>query len=196
MIKQLACVAAAALATGAAVPASAATFLGDNVVVKRVQGGSVFKTVSTSVGSGFEYTDNFFGVDISANEVLFKAVGGNFSLGDISYEISGLDFDDKPGTPNLIENFAASQIFNGNLKPIDGSRATILPSGTFRMSFANTIGGNSGFARITFGAPPITGAVPEPATWAMMIAGFGLVGGAMRRQRRWHEHRPTAAPRA
>jgi hypothetical protein len=25
--------------------------------------------------------------------------------------------------------------------------------------------------------------VPEPATWAMMIAGFGLVGGAMRRKR-------------
>ncbi len=27
-----------------------------------------------------------------------------------------------------------------------------------------------------------TGAVPEPATWAMMIGGFGLVGGAMRRR--------------
>ena len=27
-------------------------------------------------------------------------------------------------------------------------------------------------------------AVPEPATWATMIAGFGLVGGAMRRTRR------------
>lgn len=27
-------------------------------------------------------------------------------------------------------------------------------------------------------------AVPEPATWAMMIGGFGLVGGAVRRQRR------------
>jgi hypothetical protein len=27
-------------------------------------------------------------------------------------------------------------------------------------------------------------AVPEPGTWAMMIAGFGLVGGALRSQRR------------
>lgn len=26
-------------------------------------------------------------------------------------------------------------------------------------------------------------AVPEPATWAMMIAGFGLIGGAVRRRR-------------
>jgi hypothetical protein len=28
----------------------------------------------------------------------------------------------------------------------------------------------------------LNGGVPEPATWAMMIAGFGLVGGAMRRR--------------
>lgn len=30
---------------------------------------------------------------------------------------------------------------------------------------------------------PIAAAVPEPATWAMMIAGFGAVGFAMRRRR-------------
>jgi hypothetical protein len=33
--------------------------------------------------------------------------------------------------------------------------------------------------------PPVNpGAVPEPATWAMMLTGFGLVGGAMRYRRR------------
>ena len=42
--------------------------------------------------------------------------------------------------------------------------------------------GNSIYAdNITF---TLGGAVPEPATWAMMIAGFGLVGGAMRRRER------------
>lgn len=30
--------------------------------------------------------------------------------------------------------------------------------------------------------PRITAAVPEPATWAMMVAGFALAGGAMRRR--------------
>lgn len=29
----------------------------------------------------------------------------------------------------------------------------------------------------------VNNVVPEPATWAMLIAGFGLVGGAMRRRR-------------
>ncbi len=32
--------------------------------------------------------------------------------------------------------------------------------------------------------PFVSGAVPEPATWAMLISGFGLVGGMMRRRRR------------
>ena len=31
-------------------------------------------------------------------------------------------------------------------------------------------------------AVSVTGAVPEPATWAMLILGLGMVGGAMRRQ--------------
>jgi len=31
-------------------------------------------------------------------------------------------------------------------------------------------------------ATTAAGAVPEPASWALMIAGFGLVGGAMRRR--------------
>ena len=31
-------------------------------------------------------------------------------------------------------------------------------------------------------APASVGAVPEPASWAMMVAGFGLVGGAVRRR--------------
>jgi hypothetical protein len=36
---------------------------------------------------------------------------------------------------------------------------------------------------LTVGVPGATPAVPEPATWAMMIAGFGLAGASMRRRR-------------
>lgn len=35
-----------------------------------------------------------------------------------------------------------------------------------------------------FGEPTLRGAVPEPASWAMMLIGFGLVGGAMRAAKR------------
>ncbi|WP_339693376.1 PEPxxWA-CTERM sorting domain-containing protein [uncultured Parasphingorhabdus sp.] len=37
---------------------------------------------------------------------------------------------------------------------------------------------------ISFDINAVSGAVPEPATWAFMIFGFGAIGGAMRRQRK------------
>jgi hypothetical protein len=45
----------------------------------------------------------------------------------------------------------------------------------------------TGFVDVLDGAPvdytlTIYNSVPEPATWAMLIAGFGIVGGAMRRR--------------
>jgi hypothetical protein len=41
---------------------------------------------------------------------------------------------------------------------------------------------DAGFASYVLQAD--TGAVPEPASWVMMIAGFGAIGGALRRQSR------------
>lgn len=44
-----------------------------------------------------------------------------------------------------------------------------------------TSGGNGSFGgNVSFA--PAGGVVPEPATWALMILGFGLVGGMMRRR--------------
>ncbi len=36
---------------------------------------------------------------------------------------------------------------------------------------------------VTETLPGLTGTIPEPGTWAMMLAGFGLVGGALRRKK-------------
>lgn len=43
---------------------------------------------------------------------------------------------------------------------------------------------NAGFAFNIQGTPVAVATVPEPATWAMMVGGFALVGGAMRVRRR------------
>jgi hypothetical protein len=49
---------------------------------------------------------------------------------------------------------------------------------------ANRFGQLKGAVSIDFHRDFINANIPEPATWAMMIAGFGLVGGAVRRSRR------------
>ncbi|MFZ4689379.1 MAG: PEPxxWA-CTERM sorting domain-containing protein [Polymorphobacter sp.] len=40
---------------------------------------------------------------------------------------------------------------------------------------------NAPFSQLAFG--PAAGGVPEPASWALLITGFGLTGGVMRRRR-------------
>lgn len=66
-----------------------------------------------------------------------------------------------------------------------GGGSFIASSGTL---LATNYNQGTGWLRIEFistSLPPIVvdpPAVPEPSTWAMMIGGFGLVGGAMRRR--------------
>ena len=46
-----------------------------------------------------------------------------------------------------------------------------------------TQGGNPGLSNISFDGQLAGGTVPEPASWAMLLTGFGLVGFAARRRR-------------
>ena len=74
---------------------------------------------------------------------------------------------------------------------VDGKLASINSYGlTFGASFGDYGGGlNSGWGEYSGYVPVyihedwIRGVVPEPASWAMMIGGFGMIGGALRRRR-------------
>lgn len=68
------------------------------------------------------------------------------------------------GAANIVADglYSVSFVFNTNLRP---SKDVVIDQ-----------------VYIIAGNPPL-GVVPEPATWAMLIAGFGLVGAAMRRRR-------------
>lgn len=62
---------------------------------------------------------------------------------------------------------------------IEGRYLTLpVSEGAQTINVTGTSGGNASYAG-TFAFA----AIPEPATWAMMIGGFGLVGSAMRRRR-------------
>ena len=70
--------------------------------------------------------------------------------------IAGVGYTNVPGR-GLEEGNSVTFAINGNTVTLDTRSAT--PGDSFRV---------------------LTAAVPEPATWAMMILGFGLIGGALR----------------
>jgi hypothetical protein len=63
---------------------------------------------------------------------------------------------------------------------------TVAASGALRVQFEGDSGSNArgapGLDNVVLTAVEANGAVPEPASWAMMIAGFTLAGAAMRRR--------------
>lgn len=56
--------------------------------------------------------------------------------------------------------------------------------GQFSVELFDTTFATEGSANVTGRFTLLANSVPEPATWAMMIVGFGAVGGAMRRRQR------------
>jgi hypothetical protein len=63
------------------------------------------------------------------------------------------------------------------------------PTGATRLYLGSADGSgwfnNSGVSNVTISYTPsaVQGGVPEPATWAMLIVGFGMVGAGLRRRR-------------
>lgn len=113
----------------------------------------------------------------SGDELLFT-----FSAQDAFNEIAsmpGSNYIGKPGDPGVGENIDEPYAFLN----------FYLQGGTFdRVVFDQNARPASGYEsdNHTVGyyhtqtGTPITPGVPEPATWAMMLLGFGVVGGAMR----------------
>jgi hypothetical protein len=153
------------------------------------------------------YTDT--GSDVSVSGTPFSsATGPSFNFGDT--QLSAINT--AAGWPGAGASFAAiingvsaqtgvfaltlgsddgSYLFINNVLALSngGSHAYQEVFGNFninagdliRVSYYNSL--CCGAAVKLDGAPALTiGAVPEPATWSMMILGFGLVGFALRRR--------------
>jgi hypothetical protein len=89
----------------------------------------------------------------------------------IQYAVYSLDFASTLVDRSLETNPAALTTVNFNLASTTGLRFQFGPDGF-----------NGGIQNVSFSFVPANGAIPEPASWAMLIAGFGLVGAAARRR--------------
>ncbi|WP_293971765.1 PEPxxWA-CTERM sorting domain-containing protein [Sphingomonas sp.] len=108
-------------------------------------------------------------------------------------DASGMNVDNAVATLGAFDGVSSTVIPFGFLSLGDmGSVAfnlTSLTSGAGLYLYIGEVGDNGEVAgsNINVLSTPVS-RVPEPATWAMFIGGFGLVGGAMRRQRRTGVH--------
>ena len=162
-------------------------------------GGSRQVTVTSSL-------DGSIGSFANANSLSGLSYNMNFGASNFSYVSQGsqLGFAFNTGTPAGWDNFGFTNVtetgfdFTGSFTVTDGEKRSfsqrlyLICQEGVTCDFSNT--GRVGLqlppgVSFTSGSgvflqPPATGAVPEPASWAMMIAGFGLAGGVMRRKRR------------
>ncbi|WP_254620996.1 PEPxxWA-CTERM sorting domain-containing protein [Sphingomonas sp. CL5.1] len=76
-------------------------------------------------------------------------------------------------------NFAGAQLNIFFSSPLTATGATLNQTS----SETQTLAGSRWLTDGSVSAVAGGGSVPEPATWAMMIAGFGVVGAAMRRRK-------------
>ena len=120
----------------------------------------------------------------------------NPAIYTLTFSLAGLD----PNSASISGLFSAD---NHATAYLNGTQIAHTDTFSSFTSFSATSGFLAGANTLSFsvlddGAPsafevsalhgtaslPSAAAVPEPATWAMMLGGFGLVGGAMRRRQR------------
>ncbi len=129
-------------------------------------GGWLSQTFDTVAGLGYR-------VEYSLRQQQGWADGAAFQ---VSVSTGQTVTSQTPGSANWEEGAALNFIGTGSavtLKFLD-----ITPAAT---------GGSANLAldnvRLTTVQAPVAGAVPEPATWAMMIGGFAMMGAVLRRRR-------------
>ena len=107
-------------------------------------------------------TDDYIGVDT------------NFTAFTSSSNVSSVKFSRSCGASATACDYIAVENYGYNYYYfVDGA---FLQNGVYQ-----TTSINPGTLTVS-GSPTQTASVPEPASWAMMIAGFGAIGAAMRRR--------------
>lgn len=141
-----------------------------------------FLTQSLNINSnGVAGTLNVFitetGLPRITNGTLLSTFTSNTMLNSTTRITSSYTFPTSIADSNTLQtnNFTNPGVFQG-LNTIS------TPIGTFSLTTRYDITFGAGTGNFN-GTANITTAVPEPATWGMMIMGFGLMGGVLRRRK-------------
>lgn len=180
-------VTAGAIALSSALPATAAVFVAE----REVGQSDIYLSITTDGTLGVLTASNIIDYEISG-----FSINGNFIFtpGNSDVQVEGTAFS--ATTTDLLFDFEQSSslsffliqshfpIIRGPYYCLNNTDCTspndieVFSPGPGDLPFFRDLETRAGVLVVASAA-----AVPEPATWAMMIAGFGAVGAAMRRRR-------------
>ncbi|NJC34910.1 hypothetical protein GGR88_002424 [Sphingomonas jejuensis] len=196
--------AATAVAFLSAASAQAATFVFVPGSDDLAPGETTFASFNNAAEDGIVTGSNFVFLTGTSSQGAMPAAGdgtrylsvlangtANINLGAVSAFSADFGSLDQYNTLTLTFQDGTTQSFTGDVLngafPANGDQQSPTTNGRlqFRADAGQTITGVSfASSQNSFEIDDLAvSAVPEPATWAMMIGGFGLVGGAMRRRR-------------
>ena len=136
-------------------------------------------SVTTTVNFSFSMTD-FFDPGLTRSDFTASATK--------SFLVESVEFFES--ATSLIDGREYDMIEILVFRPDKGARVNFLfPVGTFDAAGSHHTGGFPVGDLVVSREPDVDNAAPEPASWAMLIAGLGAAGSAMRRGRR----RPRAS---
>lgn len=173
-----------------AMPANAATVLSFASIPQGFQSGTFFS-------NGFTlFFDSFF-VDSAENEAeplcctsggsltVTKTGGGNFAFKSVEIQ---QEYGRGSANLNVAGSLAAANVTNDAFGTFDFAYSTRNAGAPLapvdKLVFTGLRNNDVGVSFRNITVEALSSAVPEPATWLMMILGFGFVGGAMRYRKR------------
>lgn len=179
---------------------TSSTAIGGGITfTSNVPGGSILgNTAETTFGNGtFEAGNPYLSLGVAANGYNYATMSLTFATATSGFLADLRWTDGGPNIGNLAYNSASIAAYNANGDLIDviqfnnNGNYTGYAPGTYgflratadivRIDFNNAFMGarNLQYIGPAFADP---GAIPEPATWAMLIMGFALTGGMLRRR--------------
>ena len=114
-------------------------------------------------GAGFDYASGFTAFSFTSGVFSTSTVSVYSGLGGLGTLLGSTVINDPPASPGAFAPFSVSF------------------AGTGKSVIVTGVAGQFGWDDLQLEVAG--GAVPEPQSWAMLIAGFGLVGATMRRRR-------------
>ena len=151
-----------------------------------------------------QYDFSFDTVSVLLNSGPFQTGRGVFTTSDVATEVDGQTAYAITGISGTINDVAISGLFAAPGDPtyyyftsgptfLNGSGVRFNAGAASNISFfaqsgvtvdPYRVGGNGTILAYVNASSSAVAAVPETATWGMMILGFGVIGGAMRQRRR------------